>query len=213
MNAKSSARLRLECLETRSLLSAIGLPLVPPLAPPSTFAAAGEFDHAGGHRTHAAMQAEIEAALPATLDPMNRPNAAAATNDSIEAGAGATSNAVDAGAGASDIIDTRTPDLGMPRHAWLPSHNLADPALLSLHASMQLRSADGLPPSAPDGDDPVGLPLAMGEVNITILNSPVSRGPVDFRGPLVARLRAGRCAGRRKRSDDGRPCRSAGQGS
>ena len=54
---KSSARLRLECLETRSLLSAIGLPLVPPVAPPSAPAAAGEFYRIGGqHVAQAAMQ-------------------------------------------------------------------------------------------------------------------------------------------------------------
>ena len=35
MNVTSSARLRLECLEPRSLLSAIGLPLLPLAAPPS----------------------------------------------------------------------------------------------------------------------------------------------------------------------------------
>ncbi len=175
MNAKSSARLRLECLETRSLLSAIGLPLVPPLAPPSILATVGEFDHAGGHRTaHAAMQAEVEAALPVTVDPMNWPNAAAVT-----------SNSIDAGAGANDIIGAVRRDRGMPRHDWLLSHNLADPALLWLHASMQLRSLDDLPPSAPGGGDPAGLPPAMGEVDITIINSPVSRGPIDSRGPLV----------------------------
>ena len=50
---------------------------------------------------------------------------------------------------------------------------------------MQLRSLDDLPPSAPGGGDPAGLPPAMGEVDITIINSPVSRGPIDSRGPLV----------------------------
>lgn len=49
MNAKSSTRLRVECLETRSLLSAIGLPWVPLVAPPSPPAVLGEFHQVGGH--------------------------------------------------------------------------------------------------------------------------------------------------------------------
>ena len=76
MNAKFSARLRVECLETRSLLSAIGLPLVPPAAPPWALAAAGEFSRIGGqHVAHAAMQDTVQyaAAMPSvnpTLAPV-----------------------------------------------------------------------------------------------------------------------------------------------
>src|SRR5208282_2447570 len=47
MNAKSTARLQLECLETRSLLSAMALQLVPPLGPPPAPAVLAEMNPAG----------------------------------------------------------------------------------------------------------------------------------------------------------------------
>ncbi len=49
MNSKSTVRLRLECLETRTVLSATALPLVPPAAPPPPPAMLGEFHTIGGH--------------------------------------------------------------------------------------------------------------------------------------------------------------------
>ncbi len=56
LRAKSAARLRVECLETRRLLSAIALPLLP-LAPPPLFAAAGGFSRGGGqHLARAILQ-------------------------------------------------------------------------------------------------------------------------------------------------------------
>ena len=72
---KSSTRLRLECLETRSLLSAIGLPFVPPVAPPSASAAAGEFSRIGGqHAAQAAVQDAVQnaAAMPSRQSDCSR---------------------------------------------------------------------------------------------------------------------------------------------
>jgi hypothetical protein len=64
MNATSSTRLRLECLETRSLLSAIGFPLAPPVAPPSFAAAPSEFYRSGGNAVdHAAMRVAVQDAV------------------------------------------------------------------------------------------------------------------------------------------------------
>lgn len=66
MNAKSSVRLRLECLETRSLLSAIGLPFVLPAAPPSVSAAAAGFYRIGGQQVAHAVMADAVQNLTAT---------------------------------------------------------------------------------------------------------------------------------------------------
>ena len=79
MKAKSSLRLRLESLETRSMLSAIGLPLPPPAVPPTVFAAAGEF-----YRTsppypsgqHAAPTALLDAVRDSATTPLAIPMSA-----------------------------------------------------------------------------------------------------------------------------------------
>ena len=58
MHAKSSTRLRLECLERRSLLSAIALPLVPPVTTLLAPAVAGEFARIGGQHFATAVALE-----------------------------------------------------------------------------------------------------------------------------------------------------------
>ncbi|MGA2258414.1 MAG: hypothetical protein ABSG53_27435, partial [Thermoguttaceae bacterium] len=59
MNAKSSTRLRLECLETRSLLSAVGFPFVPPLTVPSPVAVPGEYYRSGGHQVAQSVMQDV----------------------------------------------------------------------------------------------------------------------------------------------------------
>jgi hypothetical protein len=64
MNAKSSTRLRLECLETRSVLSAGGLPFIPPAAVPLPVAAAGDFYRLSEHQVEqAALQDAVQNAV------------------------------------------------------------------------------------------------------------------------------------------------------
>lgn len=67
MNAKSSTRLRLERLETRNMLSAMGIPLALPMALPRLPAVPGEYSRIGGHPiTQAVLQDAVQnvAAMP-----------------------------------------------------------------------------------------------------------------------------------------------------
>ena len=67
MNAKSSTRLRLERLETRNMLSAMGIPFALPMALPRLPAAPGEYSRIGGHPiTQAVLQDAVQnvAAMP-----------------------------------------------------------------------------------------------------------------------------------------------------
>ena len=190
MNAKSSVRLRLECLETRSLLSAIGLPPSPPLAPPPAPAAAGEFYRIGGqHVAHAAMQDALQNTA-ATLgaDPTLVPDRLSlhAGDLSIEQPAAEGQP----GLSSYDKIDavSVSPRMEMPGHDWLFSHDMSGErsalTTSTIHELPPPGSTGEVAANAPPTVDPAMSPHLLEGVPPGVEFLLVGRGSAGFRGPL-----------------------------
>jgi len=133
MHAKSFTRLRLECLETRNVLSAIGLPPVPPVAPPPPTPVPAEFYRIAEHRVdQVAMQ---DVALMLSANPTRLQGDEATTTDSMDAG-------------------TVPPSLEMPKYDRLPAHDMAgersDSVPLTIHVQPELRLPGEVAPDNPD---------------------------------------------------------------
>ncbi len=166
MSAKSSTRLRLECLETRNLLSAVGLPLVPPVAPPSASAVPGEFSQIGGqHRAQAAMQGAVwnTAATP-HAGPLLTP-------DQLSPSPGDSANGQAAGSG----------QLGDPTSEY-DFHGNGDPTNRPFHHDLSsLRFSAEAAMDAPPPYGPADLINVVIEYQPVIESLPMGRGPAGFR--------------------------------
>jgi len=136
MRAKSSTRLQLECLETRSLLSAIGLPLLSPVAPPPPTAVPAEFYRIAEHQVdQVAMQ---DVAVMPSVNPTRLQGEEATTTDSRDAG-------------------TVSPSLEMPKYDGLLSNDTArgqrDSMPLMIPAPLELRLSGEVASDAPVAPD------------------------------------------------------------
>ncbi len=204
-SAKSSTRLRVERLESRSLLSAIGLSLTPISAPPLQPAALGEYYQAGGERLVQAALSQATPVLDATLTlaPLQRSPgagdglrdrlvAAVRLGDQVQSGdfqlAADPANAPSFSPDPAIDVSIGLGDSGSGISVgWLPSRGTdtvriesASPAIQPLPVVL----SGELAPDAPPPVDPAVLMHGMTDFQANIDGTWMgARGPAGFREP------------------------------
>jgi hypothetical protein len=181
MNASGAARLRLECLETRSLLSAIGLPWLPAVAPPPAI-----YQSAAHSVARAVMQ---DAVVTAATMPRANPILAADQLSPVPAGdaayvAPATGNPVGNPAPPRDFHATDE----AAKNVLLVTLDVATtqnvPITLTIDDARHMRFPGGIAADAPPAVDPAVVLYGIDVPQLVSETTPLSREPASVRGPL-----------------------------
>ena len=186
MNTMSPTRLRVECLETRNLLSAIGLPLVPPVAPPSPAAPAAIEQVGGDQLVKPAVQDAVghAAAMPAANQAFTPDQLSPALADlslvAMLPGADPVHDPVQLSAGPVHWSS------GLPFSSGAASGLSGSTTLVILELPSQGVSGDVAPNASPAVNPAVSPSDMMSAVQPVVASMPPGPGPAGFQ-VLVSR--------------------------